>query len=219
MHSEDITAEQWILTPKEQNIVMGKHHAQRLSFGLQIVFYRVHGRFPAEITDIEPAVVAQIAQQLRVPVVVRPHAIRTGARHRIEIRTLFGFREASVADADMLTAWLSNQVIGGAAPDHPVALLETRCRELSIEPPSDDRIDRIVRAAIHAHEERFCAGVVGQLSSVVRARLGTLLYPEGAEQCEVERRMGRKPRQRSFCDCVAIRDDHASPRLRNSWLG
>src|SRR5271157_6366663 len=62
-----------------------------------------------------------------------------------------------------------------------VALLGTRCRELSIEPPVDDRIDRIVRAAIHAHDERFCAGVLSRLAPPTRERLEALLRPAANE--------------------------------------
>ena len=67
-----------------------------------------------------------------------------------------GFRETTVAAAELLEGCLRDQVAAiGAAPDQLAALLETRCRELSIEPPSADRVDRIIRAAIHAHDERF----------------------------------------------------------------
>ena len=55
------------------------------------------------------------------------------------------FREASVADAELLEDWLKDQVAAvGAVPEQLAALLERRCRELSIEPPADDRIDRVV---------------------------------------------------------------------------
>ena len=47
----------------------------------------------------------------------------------------------------------------GAVPDQLAALLETRCRELLIEPPSADRVDRIVRAAIRAHDEHLYTGI------------------------------------------------------------
>src|SRR5271157_111282 len=107
---------------------------------------------------------------------------RTWKRHRAEIRLLLGFREATVADAERLKDWLRDQVAAvGAAPDQLVALLGTRCRELSIEPPADDRIDRIVRAAIHAHDERFCAGILSRLAPTTRERLEALLRPAANE--------------------------------------
>jgi hypothetical protein len=65
----------------------------------------------------------------------------------------------------------------GAVPDHVMARLEARCRELTIEPPSADRVERIVRAAIRAHEERLYARIRARLTRETRARLEALLQP------------------------------------------
>src|ERR1017187_10120443 len=59
----------------------------------------------------------------------------------------------------------------GGMPDHLTAVLAARCRELSIEPPSIDRVDRIVRDSINDNDERFYADVLSRLPSVTRARL------------------------------------------------
>ena len=56
-----------------------------------------------------------------------------------------------------------------------VERLETRCRELAIEPPSVERVERIARAALRAHEERFHADIYGRLSPAIRERLDELL--------------------------------------------
>src|SRR5260370_11750856 len=56
-----------------------------------------------------------------------------------------------------------------------VERLETRCRELAIEPPSVERVERIARAALRAHEERFHADIYGRLSPAIRERLNELL--------------------------------------------
>lgn len=96
---------------------------------------------------------------------------RTVERQRTETRTLFGFREATVADAEALEAWFTGQVATvGTDPDHLVVLLEGRCREILIEPPSADRVDRIIRAAISAHDERFCAGIRDRLAELSQDR-------------------------------------------------
>ena len=58
-----------------------------------------------------------------------------------------------------------------------MARLEARCRELAIEPPSADRVERIVRAAIRAHEERLYARIRARLTRETRARLEALLQP------------------------------------------
>ncbi len=104
-------------------------------------------------------------------------AERTAKRLRMEIRARFGFREATVADAETLTAWLRDHVAAeaGGQIEPLIERLEARCRELAIEPPSADRVERIARAAVHAHEERFQADIHARLSPAIRERLDGLL--------------------------------------------
>ena len=47
-----------------------------------------------------------------------------------------------------------------------------------IEPPSADRMERIVRDAINDHEERFCSDIANRLPPHTRARLEALLVPD-----------------------------------------
>ena len=114
-------------------------------------------------------------------------ASRTWKRHRAEIRIALGFREATVADAEAIENWLRDQIPAvGVIPDQLTTLLVTRCRELSIEAPTPDRVDRIVRAAIYAHEERFHATILSRLSSETRTRLDALLRPAEGESENTE---------------------------------
>jgi hypothetical protein len=101
----------------------------------------------------------------------------TVRRGRVEIRARFGFREATVADAEALEAWLRDQV-AGTDPALLMDRFEARCRDLLIEPPSGNRVDRIVRAAIRAHDDRFCAGIQDRLTPETRTRLEALLHPD-----------------------------------------
>jgi hypothetical protein len=174
-------AEAWVLTLADQALVMTKNSANRLGFAVLLLFYQTHGRFPKKPAEIDEATVARVARQLGTE--PDDHGSydminRTSKRHRAEIRALVGFREATVADAELFEPWLRDQIPAvGAIPDQLADLLEMRCRELSIESPTPDRIDRIVRAAIHAHDERFCAGILGRLASGTRERLEALLRP------------------------------------------
>lgn len=183
-------AESWILTAADHIFAMEKRRTHRLLFALLLLFHRVHGRFPKEPTEIDHSVVANVARQLEVDDPLEDWydtAGRTWKRHRAEIRALLGFREASVADAEALEAWLQTQAAtAGTDPDHLSALLKARCRELLIEPPSADRIDRIVRAAIHAHDERFYAGIRDRLAPQTRLQLEALLHPAEGELNEGE---------------------------------
>lgn len=104
-------------------------------------------------------------------------AERTARRLRTEIRARFGFREATVADAEMLTTWLRDHVAAeaGGQIEPLIERMEARCRELAIEPPSADRVERITRAALRAHEDRFHTDICARLSPAIRARLDELL--------------------------------------------
>jgi TnpA family transposase len=151
-------------------------------FALLLLFYRGHGRFPKRPGEIEAAVVENVAQQLSIESHLDERYDTTGRtwkRHRAEIRARFGFREATVADAEALEAWLRDQVaVAGTDPALLVDRLEARCRDLLIEPPSGSRVDRIVRAAIRAHDDRFCAGIRDRLAPETRTRLEALLHPD-----------------------------------------
>jgi hypothetical protein len=95
---------------------------------------------------------------------------RSVERHRAEIREHLGFREATVADGEALAEWLQQQTAAiGANADQLTELLEGRCRTLFVEPPSSHRVDRIVRTAIHAHDERLQTEITQRLRTCLRS--------------------------------------------------
>jgi Domain of unknown function (DUF4158) len=188
-------SERWTLTPADHALIAAKSRANQLSFAVSLLFFRERGRFPLGSSEIDRQMVCEVAQQIDVPVPEDQRLNltgRTAERHRAEIRALFGYREATVADAEALEDWLRDQVaVMGGVPDHLTARLEARCREMLIEPPSADRVNRIVRAAIHAHDERLYTGILDRLTLPVRARLEALLQPASGR--------GRRFGQRGTC--------------------
>src|SRR5450432_837117 len=172
----------WALTPDDHALVMNKHRANRLGFAILLAFFRDRGRFPRDESEVEPQGIAALSRQLNVAVPVDGEAFltgRTAERLRAEIRARFGFREATISDAEMLTEWLRDHVAGEADGEieSMIERLETRCRELAIEPPTADRMERIARTALRTHEERFHADIYGRLSPAIRERLDKLLRP------------------------------------------
>ncbi len=176
----------WTLTPADEPLIAAKSRANRLSFALLLLFFRAHGRFPRTQDEIEPATVADVARQLDIGLTSAQTLAgsgRTGERHRADIRTLFGFREASVADGETLTEWLRDHAVAETRDTAFLAgALEQRCRDLAIEPPAPERIVRIVRAALHAYDERFCDDIHRRLPAATRTRLDALLRPAAGEQ-------------------------------------
>jgi hypothetical protein len=169
-----------LLAPTDFSMVMAKSRENRLAFATWLIFFRDNGRFPRGPSDLDTVDVAGLARQIEVTLPANGGMLlteRTAKRLRTEIRARFGFREATVADAEMLAGWLRDHVAAesGGQIETLIERLESRCRELSIEPPAADRVERIVRTAQHAHEERFHADIYAQLSPAVRGRLDELL--------------------------------------------
>ncbi len=168
------------LTPSDYALVMAKSRDNRLAFATWLIFFRDNGRFPRGPSDLESLDIAALARQIDLPVSADaslPLAERTAKRLRTEIRARFGFREATVVDGETLTDWLRDHVAAeaGGQVETLIGRLEARCRELSIEPPSVDRVERIARTALRAHEERFHSDIYARLSPAVHARLDELL--------------------------------------------
>ena len=161
-------------------MVMAKSRANRLAFATWLMFFRDHGRFPRGPSDLESLDIAALARQIEVTVPADSGLLlaeRTAKRLRTEIRVRFGFREATVADADALTEWLRDHAAAeaGGEIEAMIERLEARCRELAIEPPTAERAERIARAALRAHEERFHTDIYGRLSPAIREHLDQLL--------------------------------------------
>ncbi len=177
--------DRWTLAPAERALVATKNRANRLGFAVLLTFFRERGRFPRDETEIEVQGVVALSEQLDVPIPMDGEAFltgRTAERLHAEIRARFGFREATLADADALTVWLRDRAAPEAGGEIKLMIerLEARCRELSIEPPTADRVERIARTALRAHEDHFHADVYARLSTATRERLDALLRPDHA---------------------------------------
>ena len=182
----------WDLTLADRLLVEAKRWGNRLRFAVLLLFFRARGRFPCTVDEVGKDAVAELARSLGVPepgagTLLLDAADRTLERQRAEIRALFGFREATVADAEALGAWLRDHAVAETR-DHGrlAARLEERCRALRIEPPTPDRIGRIVRGAVRAYEDRLHATIHARLPPEVRERLDALLRPPPASTAAEE---------------------------------
>lgn len=181
----------WHLTPDEQRLVEAKRRASRLGFAALLVFFRERGRFPRDAAEVDTQAIRALSEQLDLLLPIDDKAFlsdRTAERLRAEIRSRFGFREATVADADNLTSWLCDEVIGALGSEIAplIERLEVRCRELTLEPPTVERMERIARSAVRVYDDRFHARTVERLSSATRKRLDALLRPEGSDEAATE---------------------------------
>src|SRR5262245_30536844 len=177
----DELIEHWTLLPGEKPWRANKAGLTRLGFAVLLKFFQHEGRFPQQPQEIPEIVVAFLARQVGVEPTVWPQYRwqgRTIEYQRAQIRKRLGFREATVEDAEALSSWLRDHVHPqGQSPDRLYEGVRDRCRALHIEPPTPERIDRLVRSAVHAFEGRFCAATLKRLSPQSRERLEALLLP------------------------------------------
>src|SRR5258708_33606091 len=109
--------------------------------------------------------------------------------HRAAIRSFLGYRETTRQDEEVLVAWLCQEVLREQQQeDALLAAAYQHYQELHIEPPTPDRISRLLHTALHRFDEQFCASISQQLASETRTRLDALLttiLPEEPSSAEV----------------------------------
>lgn len=177
----DELADQWTLTPRERVLVgwqKGDHTA--LGFAVLLKYVQIDGRFPRTRHEVPPAAIAHLAHQLSLPAtafIAYDWEGRTIKLHRAAIREFLTLREATVADQEMLTAWLVERHV--PTTRQIPALIEhvkTRCRDLHLELPTPDRVERLVRTAIATFDAQLTAQIVARLSPATCERLDALLH-------------------------------------------
>ncbi|MGW2987111.1 DUF4158 domain-containing protein [Streptomyces sp. KCTC 0041BP] len=178
---EDVVA-CWTPVGSDWDLVANKVGPTRLGFVLMLKFFELEGRFPQLVEEFPQAAVDYVADVVKVPaedMVKYDLSSRSAKGHRTQIREALGFRPATRADEERLTAWLAEEVC-------PVELVEDRlrealsvqCRSDRIEPPG--RIERIVAGARARADRVFCTQTVGRLGDVCAGRL-LALVAEGNE--------------------------------------
>jgi len=75
--------------------------------------------------------------------------------------------------------------------DRLKAAVDDRCRFLRIEPPTPDRIERLIRSAIAQYERKFCEALLSRLSPETQAQLNALLLPSEPSSQETEQEPSR----------------------------
>jgi len=148
-------------------------------------FFQREMRFPQSAAEIPPVVVDYLAKQVKV----RPDQFqtyewrgRTIEYHRAQIRALHGIRSTSVEDANALSQWLQEHALQQERNyEHLKVVVYQRCRELKVEPPTPERVERLVRSAMRSHEEAFNAENLLLLSPEHQTSLETLIHPAPVE--------------------------------------
>ncbi len=203
--------ERWTLAPNELLLLMNKSGPGRLGFAALLKFFQAEARFPFHKCEVSEQVIGYLVQQTKtLPSMWADYDWqgRTIKYHRAEIRSLFDFREATTEDSESVMAWVRDHVL--AQERDPVRVTEAallRFRDLKLEPPTAERLDRLIRSTLRAFEEDFCRRVYEQLPSSRRQHsTGSLNF----------RRLSRRVFRCTIC--VPIQDLRASAPSTKSWI-
>jgi Tn3 transposase DDE domain/Domain of unknown function (DUF4158) len=180
----DELIDEWTLHPEDLDLLSTKTGPGRLGFAVLLMYFRHEGRFPRQKQEVPGAVVAYLAKQVAASpedFLRYPWSGRTIEAHRAQIRKVDGFHVTSVADATQLAAWLCERVLASEHREEGlVEALLGECRARQLEPPSPDRLARLVRTAVHTFEQALYARTVGRLSPSAREALEALIAPPPA---------------------------------------
>ncbi len=175
----DELIEHFTFIPNELSLLGNKTGGTRLGFAVLFKFFQFQARFPNHRNEIPKEVVLYIAKQINLGhwlIDEYDWSGRSIKYHRAQIREFFGFREVTNEDIQEMTDWLSKQVF---YKDADVENLKEeaykRFRELQIEPPTTDRIDRITRSAIYTYENQFFKDTFQNLNKDTLSRMDNLI--------------------------------------------
>jgi Domain of unknown function (DUF4158) len=101
---------------------------------------------------------------------------RSAKVYRVEIRSLFNFRVASVQDSEEMVTWLIDEVLPNEQKVQAITeFVYQRFRELQLEPLTTPQIERLIRSAIAKHEADFCHQTFRLLTTDAIAQIDLLL--------------------------------------------
>lgn len=179
--SEGEIIEFWTLTDVERQLSDQRTQRGRLGLAVLLKFFQLEGRFPYYHKEVPLPAVDYVAEQLDVSAITwfdYPMKGRSGSRDRELLSTFLGFRQATSDDAEHIQRWLSQEIVPQEQdPRHLKSAVLDWCREHGIEPPTSDRIDRVIGAAVRAFETDFFADIYHQLAPLTQERLNALLVP------------------------------------------
>lgn len=170
----------WTLLPNELKLTTRANSpVNQLGFSLLLKYFQIEGQFPRTPTDIPQTAVTFVARQLKVDsdlFKTYPWGKAVYKRHRSAIRNLFGFREGTLADNQIIIDWLIKNTLPDTLQLEPIleaAYAQFRVRKL--EPYTRGRMERLARSAIRQFTEQFCQDISDQLSPQMKDRLDDLL--------------------------------------------
>ncbi|KNY27641.1 Tn3 family transposase [Pseudobacteroides cellulosolvens] len=165
--------------PNELTLIRNKTGNTRIGFAVMFKFFQYEARFPYSKNEIPKAVIKYISKQTQIEDHIFDNydiSSRMFFNHKAQIREYFGFRESTNDDAQNITDWLSKQVFYHEADTENLKEeAYKKFRSLQIEPPSVERIDRIIKSAIYAYENQLFQETYQKMSKETISKMENLI--------------------------------------------
>lgn len=182
--------EHFTLIEEDLPVLSMKTGATRLGCALLLKCFQQEGCFPLTRSDIPRAIVDYVARQLKLDAALFAQYDwegRTIKGHRTQIREHLSFREATVLDIEEMKSWLTAEKLASDQNmEHLKAVITKRFRELKIEPPTADRMERLIRSACTTYEQTLFAEIMQRLPPLTRTLLDDLLTRSTAQALQEE---------------------------------
>src|ERR1700694_3238285 len=189
--------EHFTLVEDDLEFLANKTGPTRLGCALLLKCFQYEGRFPPAKHDIPRSVVDYVAHQLKLDAALYAQYDwegRTVKGHRTQIREHLAFREATNLDTDEMTSWLITHILAGDQNlEHLKVVVTTRFRERKIEPPTTDRLERLIRSGCHTYEQQLFAETMQRLPPSTCTLLDDLLARSVAVAEEEEQAQDDEP--------------------------
>lgn len=182
----DELIEHWTLLPDEIKLLGNKTGATRLGFAIVLKYFQLFVHFPVQKPDVPNIVITHIASQVNVsPQDYQKYdwQSRMAMYHRSQIREFLGFRKAKVSDARAVVEWLIEKVlVTEASLEHLHEIVKGQFLSLKIEPPTNGRIERLIRSALRTFETNFFESIRQKLSAETCIKIDKLLDTSATEE-------------------------------------
>jgi TnpA family transposase len=171
--------EHFTLIQEDLTFLANKTGVTRLGCALLLKCFQYEGRFPTGAHEIPKDVVNYVANQLKLNAALFAQYDwdgRTIKLHRTQIRDQLKFREATTIDVEEMKSWLiTEKLASDQNMEHLKAEVTKRFRDLKIEPPTAERMERLLLSACAAYEQKFFQAVASRLPLSTRTQLDDLL--------------------------------------------
>lgn len=151
--------EYFTFIPNEFRLLSNKAGETRLGFAVMFKFFQNEARFANNKNEVPPVVVSYIAKQLNMnPQLFYKYNIesRSFYYHKLQIRDFFGFKESTIEEAEKIIKEMFNDFLTYDMEfDYLKEEVYKKFRELKIEPPISQRIERIINSNINNLENEF----------------------------------------------------------------